>query len=71
MCRYPSKVAYLDEDAARRQLKGYKATAKDNKKRINAMHVYKCPDADHWHMGHDRFRRTRLHFPASIQPVAK
>lgn len=70
-CRYPSKVQYPDEAAALRQLKSYKRTAKDNKKRVNQMHVYACPDADHWHMGHDRFRRTKLAFPASILPVIK
>lgn len=65
-CRYPHKVQHLTEADARAQLKHFKETGHANKKRKNLLHVYRCPDGNHWHVGTDRYKRTRLHYPASI-----
>lgn len=69
-CRYPGKVRFPDEPAAVRTLKSMKASGKENKKLLNRLHAYLCPDGDHWHIGHDHLKRTKLDAPASIQPVA-
>ena len=59
-CRYPGKVPFDDEASALRALKAQKRNGKENKKRLNTLHVYLCPDAPHWHIGHDRMKRGKL-----------
>ena len=69
-CRYPSKFRYTEAEALA-TVKEMKRTKKnENKKRLNTLHAYQCPGADHWHIGHDHFKRTKLDAPASILPVA-
>ena len=71
VCRYAHKVPFFSEADAVFQVKKMKATSHANKKLVNRLHAYRCPDdaVEHWHIGHDRFKRTKLAYPASIQAV--
>ena len=52
-CRHRQKQSYPTLEAAEFELRDYKRTAKANKKLINRMQVYRCPDGPHWHLGHN------------------
>jgi hypothetical protein len=71
-CRYVGKFQYRDEDDALRQVRLVKRTKKgENKKQLNRLHAYPCPDGGHWHIGHDRFKRGKLDSPASIAKIGE
>ena len=49
-CRYAHKVPFFSEADAVAQVKKIKATSHANKKVLNRMHAYRCPDdaVEHW-----------------------
>lgn len=58
-CRYHQKIPYRTFEDAQAQLKCLKRDSTRNKKLVNRLHCYLCPDGPHWHIGGDKLKRQR------------
>ena len=57
-CRTPHKFRYYSKPDASFALAKFKRNKVENKKVANRMSVYPC--GDHWHIGHDKYKRMPM-----------
>ena len=57
-CREPWKVRYVVKSDAIRNIQDIKRNKHENRKVANRLGAYPC--GDHWHIGHNRYKRMPM-----------